>query len=166
MKKHMRSICMSDLRKQTGFLIKLITQFSIINTGKENLHIGKWSWALSPLFLTHETHLRRGKSHTDCPANILLCLPRQYSMLRSPLAAHVSCFYRSTEPRTMVLSARKHTELSKFTPNDQHFTLWFTLVLNRTLLIQSLFSSFLLRLFLIQWTYSLHLWSEYNMLKL
>ena len=123
-------------------------------------------WALLLLLLTHETHLRRGKSHTDCPANILLCLPRQDSMLRSPLAAHVSCFDTSADPRSMVLGARKHTELSKFTPNDQHFTLWFTLVLNRTVLIQSLFSSFLLRLFLIQWTYSLHLWSEYNMLKL
>lgn len=74
---------MSDLRKQTGFLIKLITQFSIINTGKENLHFEKWGWALLPLLLTHETHFLRGKSHTDCPANILLCLP--YSIPRSAL---------------------------------------------------------------------------------
>lgn len=111
------------LKETNWFLIKLVTQFSIINTGKESLHIGKWSWALLPLLLTHETHLRRGKSHTDCPANILLCLPRQDSMLRSPLAAHVSCFDTSADPRTMVLGARKHTELSKFTPNDQHFTL-------------------------------------------
>ena len=117
----------------------------------------EWTWSG---FFPRELQTRTQPSqHLALPA-------LQYSTLRSPLAAHASCFYRSADPRTTVLSARKHTELSKFTPNDQHFTLWFTLVLNRTLLIQSLFSTFLLRWFPIQWTYSLHPWNEYNMLKL
>lgn len=79
MRKHVQSICMSDLRKQ----IKLITRFSIINTGKENLHIGKWSWALLPLLLTPETHLLRGNlTLTAQPASGFAC---PYSIPRSAL---------------------------------------------------------------------------------
>lgn len=131
MRKHMQS---THVRfKETNlFSNKVTTRFSNIN--KENLPIRKWSWTSLPLLLTRETHLLHRKSHTDCPATVLLCLPLQYSTLCSPPAAHVFCFYRSAVPTTMVSSAMKHTKLSKFTPNAQN------LVLNRTLIIQSLFS--------------------------
>lgn len=105
MRKHVQSICMSDLRKQTGFLIKLITRFSIIIIQEKRIfRLGNGA-GLCCLYSRPPRHtFSVGLSHWP-PSQHLLCLPLQHSTLRSPLAAHASCFYRSADPRTMVLSA-------------------------------------------------------------